>query len=197
MHIMRTTLALIALASCAALAAPRTWTSADGRTIEAEYLGRGADGSSLVLERVDTKARVTIPLSALSAEDQTHAATLGTDAAPAPEASDIKPRAGTSLSENGKAMIRDIPAPWDIKGYASTEKMWEVKQLREKIIRELSAIPSGNPKENIARARVIIDRELQAIAETTSSRISENARRLWLKGSVLPLITKLEAEIGK
>lgn len=61
------TLLLFVFSSLLAVAAPRTWTSTDGRTIEAEFLGW--EGDAIVLQRADGP-RFTLALDKLSPADQ-------------------------------------------------------------------------------------------------------------------------------
>ncbi len=65
---MKIRLCLAASVTLAALVAPaRTWTSASGSTVEAEF--KALQGTMVILESADGK-RLMIPLSQLSAEDQ-------------------------------------------------------------------------------------------------------------------------------
>lgn len=210
MHTLRTSLALLALASCAAFAAPRTWTSADGRTIEAEYLGRGADGSSLVLARVDTKARVTIPLTALSAEDQAHAATLGAEPAPTPVAAAAKPEKAKP-SPQLVALAGAWPTPQLPSGavdeYMRTDHA-DIIEIQRRYSSDLRSITSGDVAMNCRSLRLKIERDLARLASegrpsgpaNVENQKRAGAARLsahWLSRQILPHVAKIEADAAK
>jgi hypothetical protein len=204
-----TFLALTASLTASLSAATRTWTSADGRQIQAEYLGRAADGSGLVLARSDTGARVTVPLNLLSAEDQAHAETLGTtpfiEPAPAPASARKEP------SPELRALAAAWPAPvnpsrlhnpyWDVHH----NRMVELQRLFED---EFRSILSGDVAHNVRTLRVQVEREITRLRGEAGSSASGSTEAMqrraaaqfglhWLSTAILPHLAQIEAAAAK
>jgi hypothetical protein len=200
---------LFLISATIALAAPRTWTSADGRHMEAEYLGRSTDGSGLVLRRADTQARVTVPLAALSTEDQAHAATLTTTPAPA-EAPAATAPAKTGPSPALLALAKAWPEP---KFSSAAQPYWsaahtDFTELQRTLRRDMDAILSGDVGMNCRSLRTRAERELTRLrseGNPSGSAATKNLPRIgaaqlgahWLSTCVLPHITKIETEATK
>lgn len=205
---MKTLLVFLA-AVATAFAEPRTWTSSDGRTINADYLGRAADGSALVLQRADTGARVTIPVGALSTEDQALAATLPTSSAPAEK----KPAAAPAKKEPSPALAALAKAWPEPKINTTAHPYWstghsDFVELQRTLRRDMDAILSGDVSMNCRSLRTRAERELARLrseGNTSGPSASKNLPRLgaaqlgahWLSTCVLPHLSKIEAEAGK
>jgi hypothetical protein len=207
--------ALACLLALSASAAPRTWMAADGRAIEAEYVGRGADGSALVLVRADTKTRVTVPLTALSAADQTFAATLPT--AKAPEDKPPAPPAKKEPSPALVALAKSWPAPVTLAygGALEGSKMHpDLVELHRRYQRDLDVILSGDPATNCRTLRTRIERDSKILlsdsqmkldSNTTGERLRMaqakiNAARsgyVWISVKLVGHLDKIEAELAK
>lgn len=207
--IMKTAFIALLLTSIAA-AEPRMWTSADGRTIEAEYLGRGPDGSSLVLQRKDTGSRVTVPISALSAEDQTHASTLGTTIATEEKSKADPKKQKAEISAELRTLAAAFPPP----KISQTKYEWvsgaqhpEYTSLQASMARELSSILSGDVAMNCRSLRIKAQRERERLSGLMSARNNTqegNARGYaaslcvyWIDSQILPHLAKIEAEANK
>ncbi|MBC8008867.1 MAG: hypothetical protein H7067_02065 [Burkholderiales bacterium] len=188
------------LGALSAFAAPRDWTAADGRVINAEYLGRAPDGSALVLERTDTKVRVTVPVAALSASDQTFAATLPTKEVPPPPAPKV-----IGLSAKGGTLCAALPAfktpPGQPVLSGGTTHADNV-QAYERYTRSFAAIPSGDSAANVRTLRLQIARDLKdakgaATASYNDLSTATKVRVYWLESIATPHLAKIEAEISK
>lgn len=190
-------------------AAPRTWTSADGRTIEAEYLGRAPDGSALVLLRTDTSARVTVPVAALSEADREHADTLPRTPAPAAEKKPEKPAFSPALA----ALIASWPAPSIPASLRAGDPYLvtshaDVAELRRRYDADLRSIASGNLPANARALRLKIERDLvrlRADGAPSASRTPDGEKKAgaaragayWLTAQILPHLALIEAEAAK
>lgn len=185
-------------------AAPRVWTAADGRTIDADYVGRAEDGESLVLVRSDTKTRVTVPLSALSKQDREFAEKLPRERAPSLVQSQVASKSVESgISEAGRALCRSVPRQMVPQYYlgAWDPNRPECVQMHDAYTRLIGSIPSGNPAANIRAVRIRLERDLRdntpLAATSTSSGRAAACNVYWLRGVVAALLDQIEAELSK
>lgn len=92
------------------LAAPRTWTDAGGRKVEAEFAG--LQGGNVLLKVVTTGQTMPVPLARLSAEDQAHVKTLaGTAPVPVPTPAAGTPAAPPRLPVEQRSWPQNVEVP--------------------------------------------------------------------------------------
>jgi hypothetical protein len=147
--------ALFAVAS--ATAAARTWTASDGRTIEAEYISTSAEGESIILARADTGARVTVPLSMLSADDQEHAASLGKKASASKAAA-----ARTEYTSDAGDAVAALAAALPTK--PTSQHLDAIEWVRRYEAR-LKGLSSGDIAANCRALRLQIERDTPVVKE--------------------------------
>jgi hypothetical protein len=198
-------LSLVLLLSALGLQAEqRVWTAVDGRTIDAEYLGRAQDGDALVLLRADTKTRVTVALAWLSTPDREFAEKLHRNPAPpAVQSQATVKAAGAGISEEVRALCRTLPrqtVPSDYLGVWDVNRP-ECVQMYDAYSRLIGAIPSGNPAANVRAVRVRLERDFRdsipLAATSTGSGRAAACNMYWLQGVVIPLLDAIEGELSK
>jgi hypothetical protein len=179
---------LLGLLSPCARAEPRVWTSADGRTIQASYLGRATDGSALVLLRADTGVRVVVPLTSLSADDRAHAANLPTTAAPPPP----EEQAATQREALKELAEKHPKTPLNPHS--------DVEEAVRRYTPHLNALGSGDPAHNARTLRTMIRRDLPVVAQGLAIQITphdhysiEGRRRIAKHTAAREIIAWLEA----
>lgn len=188
-------------------AAPRVWTSADGRKIAAEYLGRNGAGD-LVLQRVDGGGRVAVAIATLSPEDQVHAAGLGMDLAVDDSAQDKPKKKAPSPA------VLEMARAWTEPEFSSASyPAWnrqhpDFVDLRRRFDRELANLLSGDVAMNCRSLKIKAEREaskLEGESQTTGPSSGQNNARkwaaqlgaYWLRQSVIPQLARIEAEASK
>jgi hypothetical protein len=159
---MKITTLLLTLMASTALANPTTWTSADGRSIEARYLGRAADGSALVLVRADTGARVVVPVVALSDASRAAADALPRD--PAPPSDD-------ELAKAKRAELAKFAANYPAAPVSSHPDVVDAVRRYDFHLRGLA---SGDPAHNARALRTMIARDLPLIAQRGNVTLKED-----------------------
>lgn len=196
------TVALAALLTLTATA--REWTSKDGRKISAAYLGRAPDGVSLVLLRDDTASRITVPLAALSDDDQAYAATLPRVAAPAAAEVPAKPTGVAGrLSAEGVALLASLPEmPTQLGQLYFTPGHNDCVQFADRYRRAFAGLDTPDAATSIRYLRIQIERdlkELTPIAGSTATKSALNARcnLYWLQTKLVPHLAKIEAQVVK
>lgn len=205
-HSAKLSLSLLvaSLAAVVVSAAPRVWTASDGRTIDADYVGRAEDGESLVLVRVDTKTRVTVPLAALSKQDREFAVKLPKTPAPSDVRSSATSKSAEGgISEAGRLLCRSVPrqvVPYHFLGVWDVSRP-ECVQMHDAYTRLIGGIPSGNQAANIRATRIRIERDIRdniTLAGTgTGSGRAAACNLHWLQSIVAPLLDQIEAELAK